>query len=71
MRLSELINAVISISEKYEEYSKKETSSLCYEVLHISLSAIIEDFSAEQIKKIPLPYRSTMKRLEKNISAKS
>lgn len=62
---------MISISEKYEEYSKKETSSLCYEVLHTSISAIIDDFLPEKLEKIPAPYRSTVQCLERKIFEKT
>lgn len=67
MKLENILNIIIDINEKINTYEDLRKPASYYEVLHMSLSAIVLDMTEEQYKTMPLPYRMTIEKLEENI----
>lgn len=71
MKLENILQIIMEISEKFNTYEEKNRTSLYYDVLHMSLSSIIKDMTEEQYLTIPQPYRTTIEEMEELILMKT
>lgn len=67
MKFEAELNFILDINEKFKKCDKENASDIYFEVLHASLAKIISAYTEEQYKKLPLPFRETIEKLEREI----
>lgn len=67
MRLEEMINILMNVSDNYAKCDPAKTPSLHYETLHSALLLVLQDFTEEQFMSVAEPVRITFNKLEEGI----
>ena len=67
MKFEAELNFILDINEKFKKCDKENTSDIYFEVLHASLIKIKSSYTEEQYKRLPLPFRDTIEKLEREI----
>lgn len=64
MRVEELVKAIMNITDKYKQYqADPKTEDFYYDVLHVSLSEIINSIPKDAWDKAPITVKNTVQKL--------
>ena len=67
MKKLDILNLVITISEKFHNLNLNADVELQCEVLHSSLLEVYADFTLEEYSNLPLTFKSSLEKLDESI----